>query len=718
MSLYDDELRKAQYQRAMWDAEDAQREAYDRAVNAQQRQAQAQSQQRNPLEAVLAGIGDAAKNVGDTLYNMGGTGIAALRDIFTGNLGTGKYSNEWKDYAKKAIYGDENLSDKDYYLKTGGKAVDAAATVSDFIPGLGTGAKVALNVGQGIASGAVNPIIEYGSQASLEDILKGAAVGGAGAGAGQYVGGKLASRVPGTSRLGRLAASNVGRGAITGAASGAVAGGLGAGLNGGNVFEGALQGAGRGGLGGATMAGAMGVTGKALQKLNNRIMTPGATPDATQNVVNKATAQDINTPTRRNIPITDYDAGDQRVGVRRNIAVQGGDNGAENVNVANRTQNVSRKLIDGVISPDSDIKLPNTTKRYNKTAIDIIDSGKFDNPIETFRRLGVSEDTINQLLDKAESYADMGKEAFNAYGLNSKSDLPMLNRKQYYEDNLGQLAAKGGNGNIRAEDVEDYMYNHLRESAGTNYLGGAKDDNWTILHELFGDRAKDWSMDEMYDAYKSLAKAQSIDPTSTDNLAFTLAGEPELNAKLTNELLGKIHPRTQINVGQAPGDYFGDKVNVRTNGQLIQDVMPGKAQATTPETQYTKRVLNPNTPEMQTAQAMPAMEDTTNNQSNLFGRALKNAGNDLQAAQTNITRAERRKFGIKDAGETVNQLRKRTGLSNIDDQADFAKNITGSDGSVMDDVLRYNISKDENGQPLTLRQDQYVKAINDAVGKV
>ena len=698
------------------DAARRQREAYNSALNAQMNAQQAQNKQVNPLEAVLSGIANGVKNVGDTLYNMAGTGGAALRDLFTGNAGTGKYQNEWKDYAKKSIYGDENLSDKDYYLKSGGKAVDAAATVSDFIPGLGTGAKVALNVGQGIASGAVNPIIEYGSNASLEDILRGAAVGGAGAGVGQYVGGKLASKVPGTGRLSRIATSNLGRGALTGAASGAVAGGLNAGLTGNDILGGALQGAQSGGLGGATMAGAMGLAGKGIQKLNNKYggATPDVTPTRLQDVVEDTT------PTRRNIPITDYDAGDQKIGVRRNINVQyDGDNG-QNVNVANRTTNIGRRQgsnIDGILSPDNEVKLPNTTKRYDKTALDVVNSGKLDDPISAFRKMGVPEGTIQKLINEAETYAADDRAIFDAYGLDGKSDLPMLNREQYYKDNLGQLAAKGGNGNIRAEDVEDYMYNHLRNDTGKNYLGGAQDDNWTILHNLFGDQSKDWTMDEMYDRYRQLASAQAREPLSAQNLSNALYGNPELNAEVTKEILNALHPTTKIDVAQNPGDYFPDKVNVRTSGQLIQDATPGRAQTTPTETQYTKRVLNPN-PATPTVQDMPATEDVANaNQSNLFGRALKNAGNDLQAAQTNITRAERRKFGIKDAGETVNQLRKRTGFSNIDDQAEFAKNITGSDGSIMDDVLRYNISKDENGQPLTLRQDQYVKAINDAVGK-
>lgn len=123
------------------------------------------------------------------------------------------------------------------------------------------------------------------------------------------------------------------------------------------------------------------------------------------------------------------------------------------------------------------------------------------------------------------------------------------------------------------------------------------------------------------------------------------------------------------------------------------------------------KIENPAQPKVQ-----PEVETATK-KSNMIGRALKNAGKELEAAQTDITRAERRKFGIKDAGETVNTLRKRTGFSSLDDQAEFAKNITGGDDSVMDTIQRYNLSVDADGKPITLRADQYEVAINDAVGK-
>lgn len=404
MALFDDELRKAQQQRAMYNAQLRANQAqadYDALMpQAMAKINQAQQGPSNPLESILSGIGNSVANVGKTLVDIPGTTVANWMDLFQGKKQDAEGSNtqEWK----KSLYGGENA--KDRYAKTAGTALDAAATVSDFIPGLGTAAKVGINVGQGVASGFANPFIEKGSQATLEDAMKGALVGGASAGVGQYVGGKLANRTAGKGLVSKALNSNVGKGAITGGLAGAAGGGLYAGLNGGDVLQGALQGAQGGAMTGGTMAGTMGLIGSGIDRLNRKYNATPQTPD-----------------------------------------------------------------------------VPTTAPVYR-------------------------------------------------------------------------------------------------------------------------------------------ANSANVEPETAQN-------------------------------------------------------------------------------------------------SSLIGRALKNAGNDLQAAQTNITRAERRKFGIKDAGETVNALRKRTGFSNLDDQADFAKNITGGQNSIMDDILRYNISVDENGKPITLRTDQYEVAINDAVGK-
>ena len=228
------------------------------------------------IGGILAGIGESIGNVGNTLYDIAGTGGAAIRDLFTGNAGTGKYQNEWKQMRKEQ-QGDANMSDKDYYLKTGGKALDAAATVSDFIPGLGTGAKVALNVGQGAASGIARNFAENGSNVNAGDLLKSAAIGAASAGAGQAAGLGLANRAvtkPAKGAIGKALQSGIGRGAITGAVSGATGAGLGTALEGGDfgqTLSSALQGAEGGALGGATTSAIYGLAGAGLNKVKNRI---------------------------------------------------------------------------------------------------------------------------------------------------------------------------------------------------------------------------------------------------------------------------------------------------------------------------------------------------------------------------------------------------------------------------------------------------------------
>ena len=280
MAFFDDELRRLQQIKAQNDAMEsarlAQQSYNEQMAQAQADMAKAQAKPSNALESILGGIKSGIQNVGDTLYDIGGMGVASLRDIFTGNAGTAKYQNEWKDYRKKTLYNDENMSDKDYYAKTGGKALDAAATVSDLVPGLNIPAKVALNIGQGVASGVAQNFIDNGANVSLEDALKGGMVGGISSGVGQYVGGKLANKTAGKGLVSKALNSNIGKAAITGAASGATGGGLSAALNGGDVLGGALQGAQGGALSGATTAGIMGLAGKGIDKLNNKI-TGGAT---------------------------------------------------------------------------------------------------------------------------------------------------------------------------------------------------------------------------------------------------------------------------------------------------------------------------------------------------------------------------------------------------------------------------------------------------------
>lgn len=414
MALFDDELRRLQQIKAQNDAlaaaDAAQQDYSARMAQAQNDLTKAQSKSFNPLESVLGGIANsiatAGKGLGDffttgAINAYAGTGLKSLLEGKSYAQAAREARQDTDDF-KKRYYNTDNL--KDAYAKSGGTALDTAATLSDLIPVAGGASKVGKIIGgaggqiaQGAISGAAQNLIENGADASLEDTLRGAASGAAGAGVGRLVGGKLAKAAGGDGLMSSVARNNIARGALTGAASGAAGATTSSALRGGDLgqnLQAALQGAGTGALGGATMAGVMGLAGTGIDKLKNKT----------------AAQPDVEVPEQ--------------------------------------------------------VETPQTTKKTN-----------------------------------------------------------------------------------------------------------------------------------------------------------------------------------------------------------------------------------------------------------VLGRALKNMGNELESAQTDITRAERRKFGIENAGETVNNLRKRTGFSSLQDQAEFAKNITGGQDSVMDTIQKYNISVDADGKPIKLRADQYEVAINDAVGK-
>lgn len=576
---------------------------------------QAQQGPSNPLESVLSGIGNSIKNVGTGLMDLFGTGGAAVGDAIE-SIKTGKVTTKNQDDYRKWLYNTDSV--KDAAAKGLGTGLDAAATLTDFIPGLGAAAKVGLNVGQGVASGIANPLIEKGSQATLEDAMKGALVGGASAGVGQYVGGKLAKMAPSgsSSKLAQLSdkivTSNVGKGALTGAAAGATGGGLYSALNGGDVLAGALQGAQGGGMAGATMAGTMGLIGSGIDRLNRKYNAGSQTPDApatkpiidevaeqyTKPAAIETALQEAQTPTRRQIDVQ-YD---------------GSDNG--NVAVSRQRRNTYRlpdrsgSTLDGVLGPNNRLQLPNAQRPANpyakmtdidvlndispsesgvpyKSLADAIQSGDFlgDDPkgVMAFLKEELPKETYDNIQNAIQERVDLDNLwAGEAYGV-SKGDLPYLNRDEYYRDTIGRLGNKG-NGNLRAEDVPESMYSRLRNSAGKNSLGGNMTDNESILRELFGNAAEGKDKYELYDMYQQVAETPGPRTYNMDDITAAVTNS-EYNNNLGDQALNAIvapfrqeAQPTSMQIGVQGAPSIADSIDVSSpnRGQLIQDVMPAQ----------------------------------------------------------------------------------------------------------------------------------------------
>ena len=587
MAFFDDELRKLQQQRAQLDAYDqAQQAALDYENKARAAQEAQQQQKPGGLGGVLAGIGNSINNLGKGLVGMFGTGGAAIGDIFS-SIGSGKVTTKNQDDFNKWLAGTENK--KDAYAKNAGAAIDAAATLSDFIPGLGTGAKVALNVGQGAASGVAQELIDNGANASLDNALKNATAGAAAAGAGQLVGNKLAKGVAGNGRIAKAINSNLGRGALTGAAAGAVGGGLGTALNGGDLgqtLSGALQGAGGGALGGATMAGVMGLAGTGIDKLNQKVAGAPTAQNIPEAPVKQRVIETETTPTRKGIAITDYDAGEQPITVRRANAQS---------NEYNLGKNAG-SLIDGVLGPDNDIQLKNAKRPTDTSLFKKMTGGDFDNAADMLAKnpgdlellKNTNRDLYNRILEGARDYSDLNALQFDGTGAGNKSSLPELNRQQYYEDTIGKLHNQTalGETSTSAADVPDYMRSHLVNDT-TGELNGRTLKNDDILREFFrgreGDAVDSMDLNELYGKYEALAQAANQNEIYTPENISNGMRMNGLNDEATRAYLERFGARQNIDVDQYPS--------------LRKPVEVGIETPASDETVYTKRVLNAQTQE-------------------------------------------------------------------------------------------------------------------------
>lgn len=451
-------------ERLQREAQERQRAAQAQYDSAQNKIAQQNQQKKGVLEGILSGIGESIGNVGTSLYNMFGTGAASIGDLvgsIAGGKTTTKNTDDWKEYMK-GVYGDKNMSDKDYYYKTGGKSLDAAATVSELIPGVGAGAKAALNVGQGAVSGVGQQFANNGANTSLEDALTGGLIGGASSAVGSAVGGRLASsaaKAPAKGVIGKTIQSGIGRSAITGAASGATGGALGSAIYGGDVLQGALEGAGSGAAGGAVTGAVYGALGAGANKLKNKIIdtADGTTNKLPTNVV-ADTADDNLTPgqKRRQTPM-DWGENDLTGQAKKKNYAQKLGSDLQDAAQATRDSSIYGKLkgntADEMIKKDA---INNLRKNYGYSPDDYAEASKLST-------------AINKWYDNEIQSSGASKVNRNLQGdlsLPANNTLPDKYEKAYRETiNSALTMANAGDSDV----IDKYSASGLEKAA--KYLG-------------------------------------------------------------------------------------------------------------------------------------------------------------------------------------------------------------------------------------------------------
>jgi hypothetical protein len=149
-----------------------------------------------------------------------------------------------------------------------------------------------------------------------------------------------------------------------------------------------------------------------------------------------------------------------------------------------------------------------------------------------------------------------------------------------------------------------------------------------------------------------------------------------------------------------------------------------------PQTDVYNRLSQQNEPEIKETETIQPRENNTDNflaygDSELANRTkrgmvadgLERLGNTFEGAQANVTRAAAKDLGIESTGKVIENVRKKTGLTNLETQSSFAKELTGGKKSLMDTIQKKVMSIREDGQPYKVDTTPVTEKIQDIVDK-
>ena len=573
-----------------------------------------------------------------------------------------------------------------------GQALNTIDSVLGLIPGVGG---VVANVAGGGISGVGDEYKAAGREGRDVDwsnagknALIGAASGVAGSLGGKAVG-KVAGKMGG-STIGKLVGSNLAQGTIGGASAGAVGGALGTALNGGTLEDALLaakEGAKAGAIGGGTMASVMGLGGTALDKIRNRgTVTPQTIEPADAQIVAK---NKIQAPKQQFLEAEIVEPAT----TPRGIAIQDLNAGVEEIPVKTVVGTPSRgKYIDSVVDR-AKANLPESKKTAAQILYDTT-NGEYSNAAEmlagkTMADGGMFGGYANEALadyfpkDLVTAIRNGAREIygeqtpFDAYGLNSREGLPLLNRQEYYNDRTGKPGAS-----ITSEDIPAYMQDRMRNDAGKSRYSSS--DNESIMREIFGDNM---DKEQMYDLYEQLAQT-TIDPRiySDDNLGAALAIDPELNRRATQILADQTRKNIAVQGGPALSDtipvtdrttrYTENTLPARTYEQPT--ARANKVMNAEPTTKATPTTMAEEAPTTRQVAVDPATQSKL--ERDMFV-AKQRQGQALLDQYGTLERPYRRMVGGDPAG-VLNTLYDDYGLKTPAEVQFAANHVTGKDGTV------------------------------------
>ena len=241
----------------------------------------------------------------------------------------------------------------------------------------------------------------------------------------------------------------------------------------------------------------------ALIKLGEKALTKGsekAIEKATTKAVTKATTEAVKDATTKAIVKGAAKAGTKALAPKAGSALDG---------IIGRSS--------GITLPEPKIASKSLSDWSEGEYKDIVDVLK-DMPDYTLKDIkndkNLSKKNLDILKKAGEEGSYLNSLQYDQYELKNKSNLPKLNREQYYYDTLGDIKGKY----VSAEDVPDYMQSHL-----SNDVDKAR-GNDSILRDLFRD--DNASLSELYDRYDELAQGANQNAVYTpENIELGLGLE-------------------------------------------------------------------------------------------------------------------------------------------------------------------------------------------------
>lgn len=158
------------------------------------------------------------------------------------------------------------------------------------------------------------------------------------------------------------------------------------------------------------------------------------------------------------------------------------------------------------------------------------------------------------------------------------------------------------------------------------------------------------------------------------------------------------------------------KINVAQD-ETISEIPVRMAKAENPETELYRTVTGETEAPRTTDTDLMYGESELGNRTRrgMLADSLERFGNTLEGAQTNVTRAAAKDLGIESTGKVVENVRKKTGLTNLETQAAFAKELTGDANSLMDRIQKKALTASEDGKGYKVNTDNVSNKVETIV---